>query len=79
VEVTVSTAWHGRLCGLCENYSNNAIDDFITPAGDPAATIDEFGASWVTDDSTDCGLLSEPPRSTGDIRSDAEVRCDVLT
>jgi len=58
VEVTVSTAWQGRLCDLCENYNNNATGDFTTPAGDLAATIDEFGASWVTDDSADCGLLS---------------------
>jgi len=79
VEVTVSTAWLGRLCGLCGNYNGNALDDFTTPAGDLAATADDFGMSWVTGDTSSCGLLNDPPRCIGDIRTDAEVRCNVLT
>ena len=78
VEVTVSTAWQGRLCGLCGNYNNDASDDFMTPAGDLAATADVFGTSWVTGNTTDCGLLDVPPRCSGDIRADAELICSVL-
>jgi len=48
VEVTVSTAWQGSLCGLCGNYNNDASDDFTTPASELVATADEFGTSWIT-------------------------------
>ena len=59
VEVTVSMAWQGRLCGLCGNYNDDASDDFTTPAGDLAATEDDFGMSWVTGDTSSCEVIHQ--------------------
>jgi len=66
VEVTVSTAWQGRLCELCGKYNSDPpSDDFTTPDGELVPTVDEFGTSWETGNTTGCGLLTEPPRCSG--------------
>ena len=68
VEVTVSTTWQNRLCGLCGNYNDDDTDDFMTPDGMLAATADEFGTSWITGNTSNCGLLAEIPRCQSSIR-----------
>ncbi|KFD50378.1 hypothetical protein M514_08760 [Trichuris suis] len=46
VEVTVTSQYKGRLCGLCGNYNNNAKDDFFTKSGTLLKSAQRFGRSW---------------------------------
>ena len=80
VQVTASTAWEDRLCGLCGHYNNNPSDDFMTPNGQLASTADEFGNSWLmNNDNLTCGSLSSPiPRCPGITRFNALNKCKVL-
>ena len=79
VEVTTSSLWKNKLCGLCGNYNDNPSDDFMDQDGNPVDTAEEFGNSWATGDTSSCGLLAEPPFCVGDIREQAIKRCDALT
>ena len=80
VDVTVSTSWRGRLCGLCGNYNNNPSDDFQTPNGLLASTVSAFGLSWLTnnDTSSNCGELPPPDPCPADIMAEAVTRCSML-
>ena len=78
VEVTVSTSWQGRLCGLCGNYNDDATDDFIGPNGQQFNNANEFVASWVVDNTTSCGTLAQGPPCFGSARATAEARCNTL-
>ena len=81
VEVTVSTSWRGRLCGLCGNFNGDPDDDFMTPNNMLASNPNEFGISWllVSNISTVC---QEYPPTPGpcpaDIMDIAVERCSVL-
>ena len=77
VQVTVSTKWIKKLCGLCGNYSNDASDDFLTPKGMIASSVDEFVSAWVSNNDT-CGMLAPAPRCVGSLRREAELRCAIL-
>ena len=79
VEITVSTAWQGRLCGLCGNYNNNATDDFIGPNGQQFTNVDQFVTSWVVGNTSSCGILAQAPACSGQARTDAIQRCNFLT
>ena len=50
VEVTVSMEWSNRMCGMCGDYNGNKDDDFKDADGNVVGTPNEFGESWVTDD-----------------------------
>uniref|UniRef100_A0ABM5ES84 IgGFc-binding protein-like n=1 Tax=Pogona vitticeps TaxID=103695 RepID=A0ABM5ES84_9SAUR len=45
--VTVTSAYHNGVHGLCGNYNGNPGDDFETPAGIVAPDAIAFGESWV--------------------------------
>ena len=78
VGITPSSNWEGMLCGLCGNYNNDNIDDFILPNGSLTVSINEFGSSWLySNTSSDCGM----PMSSACIESvmlEAETRCSEL-
>ncbi|XP_065895642.1 uncharacterized protein [Dysidea avara] len=78
VEVTVSTTWQNRLCGLCGNYNDDDTDDFMTPDTTLAANADEFGTSWITSNTSNCGLLAEIPRCQSSIRGIGIHICSAL-
>ena len=79
VEVTVSTMWQDRLCGLCGNYNNDPSDDFMAPNGEPVATPDAFGNGWLyVTGNTNCGALSVPGPIPNDTLMMGQNRCDVL-
>ena len=80
VAVTVSTSWRGGLCGLCGNYNDDPDDDFQTPDGFLASSVNEFGLSWVVNNETheSCGGLLSPDPCPSDVMSEAQVRCSVL-
>ena len=78
VEVTVSTSWQGRLCGLCGNYNNDATDDFIGPDSQQISNANEFVASWATGNTSSCGTLTQALPCLGATRSVATARCEAL-
>jgi len=78
VEVTVSTTWQNRLCGLCGNYNDDDSDDFVSPDGTQAANADEFGTSWVVSDMTNCSLLDPVRFCPGSVRVEASRLCNLL-
>ena len=81
VEVTVSTSWRGRLCGLCGNYNGDPDDDFMTPDGSLESSPNTFGLSWVWNNNTydTCGGLAVPETCSDELMDEAESRCGVMT
>ena len=79
-EVTVSTSWSGRLCGLCGNYNSNPNDDFQTPNGHLTSSANDFGLSWVLNNGThdNCGGLLAPNPCPADVMTEAQARCSML-
>ncbi|XP_054854868.1 IgGFc-binding protein-like [Eublepharis macularius] len=59
--VTVPHSFQRQVCGLCGNYNGQRMDDFSTPTGDRASSIQALVTSWQVDKSTvctqDCGAL----------------------
>ena len=79
VEVTVSTTWQNRLCGLCGNYNGIDSDDFMMPNNTMANDTDTFGTSWVTGNTSNCGLLTSVPVCLGQTTlGTAESVCNAL-
>jgi len=78
VEVTVSTTWQSRLCGLCGNYNDDDSDDRMIPDGTQAANNNDFGNSWATGNTSNCGLLTRAPFCLGQTRTDAINACNQL-
>ena len=78
VEVTVSSSWQGRLCGLCGDYNGDSTDDFIRPDGQQVSNTDEFVASWAVGDTSSCGTLPQAFPCFGVNRIIARARCNVL-
>ena len=78
VEVTVSTSWSGRLCGLCGNYNGDPNDDFTTPNGTLVNLPDDFGFSWLSGGSREeCSLVS-PGLCPADVMADAQMKCNQM-
>lgn len=46
LEVTVSSAYKGKLCGLCGNFNSRAVDDMTTRDGKLVNDPWKFGTSW---------------------------------
>ena len=79
VQITASTVWEDKLCGLCGHYNNDPSDDFMAPNGQLVFTAEEFSNSWVLNNSKlTCGQLSKPPFCFGRTFADAESICSVL-
>jgi len=78
VEVTVSTSWIGRLCGLCGNYNDDPDDDFMTPGGMIVSSADILGGSWVVGNTTqgNCGGLAD--LGTCNVMEIAQSRCAAI-
>ena len=78
VEVTVSSSWQGRLCGLCGNYNNDSTDDFIRQDGQQVSNANDFVASWAFGDTSSCGTLAQGLPCFGTARTTATARCNTL-
>jgi len=75
VEISISSSWQGRLCGLCGNYNNDATDDFIGLNGQQFTNANQFVASWVVGNTSSCGALAQAPPCFGPARVTATARC----
>ena len=78
VEVTVSSSWQGRLCGLCGNYNNDSTDDFIRQDSQQVSNANDFVASWAVGDTSSCGTLAQGLPCIGTARTTATARCETL-
>ena len=80
VDVTVSTRWIGRLCGLCGNYNGNLNDDFVTPANIPTFSASAFSHSWLINNDISSACVEPPPPNPcpADIMAEAQTMCAVL-
>jgi len=80
VDITASSNWQGRLCGLCGNYNNNPIDDYVLSNGSLTTSTDELGKSWIRGyTAPNCGQLQSSPGCTEREISMAQLRCNELT
>ncbi|XP_052426097.1 alpha-tectorin-like [Carassius gibelio] len=59
VNIVVPADYSGVVCGICGNFNGNPGDDFLTPSGTPAPSIDQFGAEWMVEDGMPCNDGSE--------------------
>lgn len=41
------------MCGLCGDYNGSPDNDFIKPDGTLAASVNDFGNSWQTEEDED--------------------------
>jgi len=79
VDITVSSRWQGKLCGLCGNYNNDASDDFMLPDGTITNLANEFGRSWLyANASSTCGLLQPALPCPANVMVAAQSRCNEL-
>ena len=80
VDITPSSSWQGKLCGLCGNYNNDRSDDFMLPDGSLTSSVNDFGSSWLYfNTSPSCGVPKPPPPCPGNIVVAAKARCGELT
>ena len=80
VEVTVSTSWRGRLCGLCGNYNGDTDDDFITRNGLLTSSPAEFASTWLVSNTTGEGCAGLIPLQScpADVMATAQMRCNEM-
>ncbi|KAG8523729.1 Zonadhesin [Galemys pyrenaicus] len=84
VEVTVSSSYAGRLCGLCGNYNNNSLDDNLQPDRKPTNSSIILGAAWMSKDLSEeqcytTGISSQPSKCLKKEETDPwNKNCDIL-
>jgi len=79
VDISVSSGWQGRLCGLCGSYNNDPSDDFMLPDGSVTPSVDEFGSSWLyANTSSTCGVPQPSPPCPASLMAEAQSRCNEL-
>ena len=81
VQVTASSSWRGRLCGLCGNYNGDPDDDFVTPNNLTVNDPNDFGISWLhsSNISTLCRQHpATPAPCSADHLAEAQMRCSLL-
>ena len=69
----------GQICGLCGNYDENEVNDFVTSQGDIAGSALTFGDSWRTLES--CPVTKEvkdPCRARPHRKDPAKQECSVI-
>ncbi|KAG6450056.1 hypothetical protein O3G_MSEX006371 [Manduca sexta] len=64
LEVTVSSAYKGKLCGLCGNFNSVARDDMKTRNGKLLNDTWKFGSSWRVGGTRACTRRQKPPVNT---------------
>nr|AVK72327.1 crossveinless protein [Meara stichopi] len=69
VEVTLSSEYRGRTCGLCGNFNGDQADDFQGPRHSLERSVDSFTKSWILDGNDQCQLHSYEAEMTRCARS----------
>ena len=73
VEVTVSSRWREKLCGICGNYNDDSFDDTLT-----LYSYNESSNVNNLDEELNCTTLTSPDSCPPGIVEEAERRCAVL-
>lgn len=78
VSIQANPSWRGKLNGLCGNFNDDGLDDFITPAGgiiEARAVV--FGHSWRVYESCPYPLDIKDP-CTASRKQFAVTQCNIL-
>ncbi|RVE54856.1 hypothetical protein evm_000623 [Chilo suppressalis] len=74
LEVTVSSAYKGKLCGLCGNFNSVARDDMRTRDGKLLNDTWRFGTSWRVGGRRACTRQQERPGAASRCRQSKMVK-----
>ncbi|XP_063492229.1 mucin-5B [Symphalangus syndactylus] len=71
--------YKGRVCGLCGNFDDNAINDFATRSRSVVGDALEFGNSWKLSPSCPDALVPKDPCTANPFRKSwAQKQCSIL-
>ncbi|XP_032009763.1 mucin-5B [Hylobates moloch] len=71
--------YKGRVCGLCGNFDDNAINDFATRSRSVVGDALEFGNSWKLSPSCPDSLVPKDPCTANPFRKSwAQKQCSIL-
>jgi hypothetical protein len=72
-------ALQGRVCGLCGNFDDIAINDFTTRSQSVVGNALEFGNSWKFSPSCPDALVPKDPCTTNPYRKSwAQKQCSII-
>nr|XP_019570271.1 PREDICTED: mucin-5B [Rhinolophus sinicus] len=72
--------YKGRVCGLCGNFDDNAINDFTTRSRSVVGDVLEFGNSWKFSPSCpDAPAPRDPCTANPSRKSWAQKQCSIIT
>ncbi|XP_065738566.1 mucin-5AC [Phocoena phocoena] len=75
----LSPEFKGRVCGLCGNFDDNALNDFTTRSQSVAGDVLEFGNSWKFSPSCpDAQAPKDPCTANPYRRSWAQKQCSII-
>nr|XP_054295091.1 mucin-5AC [Pongo pygmaeus] len=77
--INLSPEFKGRVCGLCGNFDDNAINDFATRSRSVVGDVLEFGNSWKLSPSCPDALAPKDPCTANPFRKSwAQKQCSIL-
>ncbi|XP_040607314.1 LOW QUALITY PROTEIN: mucin-5AC [Mesocricetus auratus] len=75
----LSPEFKGKVCGLCGNFDDNAINDFTTRSQSVVGDMLEFGNSWKFSPSCPDALVPKDPCSANPYRKSwAQKQCSII-
>ncbi|KAG5196708.1 hypothetical protein JEQ12_011394 [Ovis aries] len=75
----LSPEFKGRVCGLCGNFDDNALNDFTTRSQSVVGDVLEFGNSWKFSPSCPDALAPRDPCTANPYRrSWAQKQCSII-
>ncbi|XP_075828912.1 mucin-5B [Microtus pennsylvanicus] len=79
VFVRLQQHYKGRVCGLCGNFDDNAINDFTTRSQSVVSDVLEFGNSWKFSPSCpDAPVPKDPCTANPYRKSWAQKKCSII-
>ncbi|XP_031240817.1 mucin-5AC [Mastomys coucha] len=75
----LSPEFKGKVCGLCGNFDDNAINDFTTRSQSVVSDMLEFGNSWKLSPSCPDAPVSKDPCTANPYRKSwAQKQCSII-
>ncbi|XP_060160350.1 mucin-5AC [Globicephala melas] len=77
--LTLSPEFKGRVCGLCGNFDDNALNDFTTRSQSVVGDVLEFGNSWKFSPSCPDAQAPKDPCTANPYRKSwAQKQCSII-
>uniref|UniRef100_A0A2I3SAQ5 Mucin 5AC, oligomeric mucus/gel-forming n=1 Tax=Pan troglodytes TaxID=9598 RepID=A0A2I3SAQ5_PANTR len=77
--INLSPEFKGRVCGLCGNFDDIAVNDFATRSWSVVGDVLEFGNSWKLSPSCPDALVPKDPCTANPFRKSwAQKQCSIL-